>query len=244
MDGILNLYKPLGITSTQALTQVRRITGERHSGHAGSLDPLAEGVLLICLGGATKLVEALMNQPKVYRTVAALDVTSPSFDLELDTTRVPVVQPPTREQVAEVLRGLEGVSEQVPPATSAVKLRGRPAYELARAGRTPVLMPRRIQIYWIHVHRYDWPLLDFEVACGRGTYIRALIRDIGARLATGGCLTALQRRAVGPFWSDTSWTLERLQSSVDPAASVLPLADARRLLTEPPVILPQRPVEP
>jgi tRNA pseudouridine55 synthase len=244
MDGILNLYKPLGITSNQALTEVRRITGQRRSGHAGSLDPLAEGVLLICLGGATKLVEALMDQPKVYRTIAALDVTSPSFDLELETTHVPVADPPAPEHVREVLRGLEGVSEQVPPATSAVKLRGRPAYELARAGHTPVLTPRRIQIYWIHVHRYDWPLLDIEVACGRGTYIRALIRDIGARLGTGGCLTALQRHAVGPFWSAASWTLEQMQSGVDPATRVLPLVDARRLLTQQSIVVPPRPPGP
>ena len=241
MDGVLNLHKPRGITSTQALEEVRRITGQRRSGHAGSLDPLAEGVLLIVLGGGTKLVEALMDQPKVYRVVAALDLTSPSFDLELATTPVAVERPPTREQIATILCGLEGCSEQVPPATSAIKLCGRPAYALARAGRPPVLAARPIQIYWIHLHRYDWPRLDIEIACGRGTYVRALIRDIGARLGTGGCLTALQRLAVGPFHSDASWTLERLRDCAAPAACVMPLAAARGLLAERPVALPPRP---
>ncbi len=210
MDGIINLYKPVGLSSTKALYRVREITGQRKSGHAGTLDPLATGVLLICLGRATRLVEALMNQPKIYRTSARLDVTSASFDAESPLVPVAVPEPPDMARVRSTLAAFEGQVEQVPPATSAVKIGGRPAYRLARRGRAPALRPRRIHIYWIHVHRYQWPALEIEVACGRGTYIRALIHDIGTALGTGGCLTSLERVAVGPFTSAESWTLERL----------------------------------
>ena len=241
MDGVINLHKPLGMSSAKALTCVRRLVGQRKSGHAGTLDPLAEGVLVVCLGRATKLVEALMDQPKVYRATAALDVTSAGFDAETPPIPVSVPQPPDLNRVAEVLRSFEGIGEQVPPATSAVKVRGRPAYKLSRSGQTPRLAARPVQIYWVHVHRYHWPLLDFELACGRGTYVRALVRDIGVRLGTGGCLIALTRRAVGPFRIEESWSLERLAAESDPAQAVVPLERARALLAVRPIVIPPRP---
>lgn len=240
MDGIINLNKPLGVTSAKALEQVREITGQRKSGHAGTLDPLASGVLVLCLGRATKLVEALMDQPKVYRTTIALDVTSTSFDHEHPLVPVAVAEPPAAERVAEVLRSFEGAIQQVPPATSAVKIRGRPAYKFSRAGRTVSLAPRPVQIYWIHVRRYAWPELEIEVACGRGTYVRALVRDVGERLGTGGCLSGLTRRAVGPFRIEDAWTPERLAAG-DAAAALVPLARARELLRGGPVVIPPRP---
>ncbi|MCK4342660.1 MAG: tRNA pseudouridine(55) synthase TruB [Phycisphaerae bacterium] len=242
MDGIINLYKPPELTSAKALYRVRKITGQRKSGHAGTLDPAAEGVLVLCLGRATKLVEQLMDQPKVYRTTARLDVTSRSFDSEDPLLPVLVAQPPPREQVVQALAGFEGTIAQVPPAISAVKVGGRPAYKLSRAGKAPLLKPRPIQIYWIHVWKYDWPRLDFEVACGRGTYIRALIRDIGARLGTGGCLTTLIRRAVGPFQAQQSWSLMDLERAGDPGDYLLPLEEARNLLAERPAQVPPRPL--
>lgn len=210
MDGLINLYKPVGLTSARALKEVRTITGQRKSGHAGTLDPEAEGVLVLCLGRGTKLVELLMDQPKVYRTRARLDVTSKGYDREGGLTPVEVARPPTEEQVRAALRQFEGEIQQVPPAFSALKIGGRAAYELARAGCPPVLPPRKVRIYWLHLWGYAWPEVDFEVACGRGTYIRALIRDIGAALQTGGCITALTRTAVGPLEMRTSWSLERL----------------------------------
>jgi tRNA pseudouridine55 synthase len=241
MDGIINLYKPLGLSSAKALESVRAITGQRKSGHAGTLDPLAEGVLVICLGRATRLVESLMNQPKVYRTTARLDVTSASFDSETPLTPVAISTPPAADQVRCVLASFEGEIQQVPPATSAVKIGGRPAYRLARSGRPPVLRPRSARIYWVHIHRYEWPLLDIEMACGRGTYVRALIRDIGAALGAGGCLTSLVRLAVGPFTIAESWTLERLAAVADQRACVVPLEKARELLALQPVPVPPRP---
>jgi tRNA pseudouridine55 synthase len=219
---------------------VRKLLGQLKSGHAGTLDPLADGVLVVCLGRATRLVELLMDQPKVYRAVAALDVTSPSYDAETPPTPVPVAHPPELERVFAVLRGFEGTSQQVPPATSALMGGGRPAYKLSRAGKPPRLTPRPIQVYWLHVHRYTWPLLDFELACGRGTYVRALLRDIGGALGTGGTLTALTRRAVGPFHIAESWSLERLAAE-EPTQAVIPLDRARALLAVRPIPIPARP---
>jgi tRNA pseudouridine55 synthase len=240
MDGTLNLYKPIGISSARALHRVRKLLGQRKSGHAGTLDPLADGVLLVCLGRATRLVEQLMDQPKVYRAVAALDATSASFDAETPAVAVPVERPPDLERVAAVLHAFEGPGQQVPPASSAVKVSGRPAYKLSRAGKPPRLAARPIQVYWLHVHRYAWPRLDFELACGRGTYIRALVRDLGLALGTGGTLTSLTRRAVGPFHSAESWSLERL-AAADPAQAVIPLEQAREMLAVRPIQIPPRP---
>jgi tRNA pseudouridine55 synthase len=240
LDGIINLYKPTGISSARALHRVRKLLGQRKSGHAGTLDPLADGVLLVCLGRATRLVEMVMDQPKVYRAVAALDVTSTSYDAETPAVPVPITQPPDLEGVAAVLRSFEGPSRQVPPATSAVKIGGRPAYRLSRAGQAPRLVSRPIQVYWVHVHRYEWPLLDFELACGRGTYIRALVRDFGVALGTGGRLTSLTRRAVGPFHIEEGWSLERL-AAADPAQAVVSLDRARARLAVRPIPIPARP---
>lgn len=238
LDGLINFYKPPGVSSARALDRVRAVTSARKSGHAGTLDPTAEGVLLICLGKGTKLVEALMDQPKVYRAVARLDVTNAVFDAEKPFVPVPVAAPPDAARVHEVCRTFEGEIPQVPPAASAVKIDGTPAYKFQRAGRPVELGPRPVRIYWLHVHQYEWPVLDFEVACGRGTYIRALIRDLGQALGAGGCLTALQRTAIGPFRAADAWPLGRLAEAAAPEYLV-PLETARALLAVPDI--PPRP---
>lgn len=213
MDGLINFNKPVGITSAKALYRVRTITRERKSGHAGTLDPGASGVLLLCLGKGTKLVERLMDQPKVYRTTARLDVTSESFDSDRPHKNVPVASPPSREQVAAALATFEGVIEQVPPSISAIKVGGVPSYRLVGRGMDQPLKPRPVRIDWIRLHAYEWPTIDFEMCCGRGTYVRSLIRDLGAALGTGGCLTSLSRIRIGPFAIEDGWTFERLEKS-------------------------------
>lgn len=198
-DGVLNVNKPAGISSAKALHRVRRMTGVRRGGHAGTLDPTADGVLLICLGRSTKLVEQLMHLEKVYEAAARLDVTNTRYDAEqpFETVSVPAV--PTPERVAEAARGFVGRIEQVPPAFSAVKVAGQPAYKYALNNRPPPLKPRPVVIYELVVTRYEWPDLSFTLRCGRGTYVRSLIRDWGRALGTGGCLTRLTRTRVGPF---------------------------------------------
>jgi tRNA pseudouridine55 synthase len=240
MDGIIDLNKPVGISSAKALYRVRSITGQRKSGHAGTLDPGASGVLVLCLGRATKLVERVMDQPKVYRATARLDVTSESFDSDRPLKSVEVLRIPTEQEVAGAFQRFEGVIEQAPPAISAVKVAGRPAYK--RAGTEPMLTlkPRAVRIDWIHLHSFDWPHVEFEMACGRGTYVRSLIRDVGQTLGSGGCLTSLARLRVGPFSIEDAWTTDRLAES-RPQQYVIPIAEAQAMLEAGCRTVPPRP---
>lgn len=241
-DGIINFYKPLGITSAKALYRVRKTTGVRKSGHAGSLDPAAEGVLLLCQGKATKLVERIMDLPKVYRATGRLDVTSASFDSDRPLEEVAIAVRPSAEEIQTALARFEGEFDQVPPRVSAIKLGGVPAYKTAGRNDAPPLKSRKVLIYWIHLHRYEWPTIDFEMACGRGTYVRALIRDLGLRLRTGGCLTALTRTAVGPFTIDDAWTFDRLENAGAGQPYLIRLERAVDLVGNRPTTIPRRPL--
>jgi len=243
IDGIINFHKHTGISSARALYRVRGVTGQRKSGHAGTLDPMASGVLILCLGKATKLVERLMDQPKVYRATARLDVTSTSFDVETPLESIPVDSPPEPAAIERVLRAFEGVIQQVPPLTSAVKVNGQPAYKRARKSKPLELDPRPVRIDWIHIHEYDWPALDFEMCCGRGTYVRSLIRDLAQSLGTGGTLTSLVRTRVGPFTLDDAWTHERLEDLRDNGDYLIDLDRARDLLAPSERMIPPRPTE-
>lgn len=240
-DGIINLNKPTGITSTKALYRVRSFTRQRKSGHAGTLDPGALGVLVLCMGKATKLVESIMDQPKVYRTTARLDVTSESFDSDRPLIPVEVEKAPVLESVRQACTTFEGEIEQVPPKISAVKVGGRPAYERARRNEDVELKPRPVRIYWLHIHHYAWPQLDFEMCCGRGTYVRSFIRDLGQALGTGGCLTSLIRTRVGPFTLNDAWTLDTLREANDPKKYLIGLEQARVLLDSSSIEIPDRP---
>ncbi len=211
LDGIISLNKPPGISSAKALYRVRSITGQRKSGHAGTLDPAASGVLLILLGRATKLTERIMDLPKVYRATARLDVTSASFDSDKPLKPVEISRVPSEADLQWLLASFEGVIEQAPPIFSALKVGGRPAYKLAAKGRAVKLAARAVRVYWIRLHAYRWPEVDFEACCGRGTYVRAMVRDLGDRLGTGGCLTSLTRTRVGPFGVEEATTLDELR---------------------------------
>lgn len=240
LDGIIVLNKPVGITSAKALYRVRSITRQRKSGHAGTLDPAATGVLVLCLGRATKLVERIMDQPKVYRATGRLDVTSASLDGDRPLEPVEIAREPTADQVREVCAALTGVIEQVPPRFSAVKVGGVPAYKRAAKGQDMALAARPARIYWFHIRGYAWPSIDFEVCCGRGTYIRSLIRDLGAGLGTGGCLMSLIRTRVGPFAVEDAWTLETLELASGCSDYLLPEAHARELLDPSKLKVPER----
>lgn len=198
-DGLIPVNKPLGLTSTRVVERVRRRTGIRKCGHAGTLDPAADGVLLVCCGRGTKLVERLMDLPKSYRATARLDVTSDSYDSDCPRVLVSAARVPHVDELVEAARSFVGVVSQAPPALSAVKIGGRPSYALARAGRSPAPAARPVRIDRLELLRYEWPVVEFEMDCGRGTYVRSLIRDWGAALGAGGCLTALTRTRVGAF---------------------------------------------
>lgn len=238
-DGIINLAKPTGITSAKAVYRVRSITGVRKSGHAGTLDPAAEGVLVVCQGRATKLVEQIMDLPKVYLATARLDLTSKSFDSDGPTQDVSVASRPTADQVRSTLGRFEGEIQQVPPQVSAIKINGVPAYKMAGRADAPPMRSRTVRIHWIHLRAYAWPTIEFEVACGRGMYVRALIRDVGLRLETGGCLTSLRRTAVGGFCIADAWSFERLLSTNGDEPFLIPLDKAKRIVARPGDIPPR-----
>jgi tRNA pseudouridine55 synthase len=244
LDGVVNLNKPLGLTSARALDQVRLVTRQRKSGHGGTLDPLATGVMLICLGRSTKLVEAVMDQPKTYRATARLDVTSEGYDLEVEPVPVEVRHVPRPDEVAERMAAFEGLIEQAPPERSAVKVGGVAAYKLHARGAALRLRPRTVRIDWICVHRYAWPVIEFEVCCGRGMYVRSLIRDLGHSLGVGGCLTALERTSIGPFTVDDALTVESLRARRDTLDFVIPHDRARALFDGGRGVVPPRPCPP
>lgn len=211
ISGWVNLDKPYDFGSTQAVGRVRRIFNAQKAGHAGTLDPLATGILPIALGEATKTVSFLMDADKAYRFTIEWGRTTASFDREGATTATSDVRP-TREQVEAVLPEFVGDILQVPPAFSAVKVDGERAYDLARAGETVELKAREISIYSAKViEAPDADHIEIAVECGKGTYVRAIVRDIAERLGACAHVSALRRTRVGPFDEDSAITLELLE---------------------------------
>jgi tRNA pseudouridine55 synthase len=218
-DGLLVLDKPGGITSREAVDRALRWFPRRtRMGHAGTLDPLATGVLVLCLGDATRLVEYVQRMGKTYRSLFRLGATSDTDDADGTVTPVPSAADPGPEAVRAALAGFVGTVEQVPPAYSAAKVAGRRAHALARRGEDVSLGSRSVRIDAIDVHRYDYPDLEVEVRCGKGTYIRSLARDVGRALGCGAFVQALRRTRVGPFTAEAAARLD------------LPPEEARRRL--------------
>jgi tRNA pseudouridine55 synthase len=174
-------------------------------GHTGTLDPLATGVLVLCLGAATRLAEYVQRMGKTYRTELRLGARSDTDDADGMVTPV-TTAPPDAAVVAACLSGFVGAIEQTPPAYSAAKVAGRRAYDLARQGQIINLRSRIVHIYGIDVLQYDYPSLKLEVRCGKGTYIRSLARDLGERLGCGALVQTLRRTCVGPFTVDDAAT--------------------------------------
>lgn len=207
--------KPLEWTSTDVVRKVkfalRKIGYSRIKvGHAGTLDPLATGVLVVCIGRATKMVEALQAEEKEYVADVVLGATTPSYDLEHPIDRTYPTDHITREKVEEALRTLEGERLQTPPLYSAKKIDGTRAYELARAGETTDTVELRkasIRIYEIELLEYAMPRIRIRVRCSKGTYIRSLACEIGEALASGAHLVALRRTRSGGFTADNAWQL-------------------------------------
>lgn len=225
MEGIINLDKPAGLTSARAVDRVKRLLPRGTKiGHAGTLDPFATGVLLLLIGKATKACERLMDAPKQYECTLKLGFTTPTFDPESDEVRfADLVRPPSVEQIADALTAFNGTIMQRPPAYSAIKIGGRRAYDLTRKGAEVELEPRQVQVYSIKLLDYSWPTLTLSIDCGRGTYIRAIARDLGEKLSTGAYLTALRRTKIGSFEAKDAATLETLSAPGQIAAFLLPI---------------------
>ncbi|HWJ04450.1 MAG TPA: tRNA pseudouridine(55) synthase TruB [Steroidobacteraceae bacterium] len=212
VDGIVLLDKPQGLTSTQALQRVRRLLQAEKAGHAGTLDPMATGMLPLCFGQATKACGALLGQRKAYRATVRLGAATDTGDADgqvVEQQPVPAFDP---ARLAEVLGALRGDRLQVPPMYSALKRDGRPLYELARRGETVEREGRPIRIDALECLRVTANELEIEVACSKGTYVRVLGEEIAAGLGTLGHLTTLRRLWVEPFVPDRMVTLERIEA--------------------------------
>lgn len=208
---VINIDKPAGLTSFRVVDLIRRWTRCKKVGHAGTLDPLATGVLLICTGRATKRVQEFVNTEKEYEGIIELGKTSQTDDAEgpfIDERQVP---PLTGEQVEDALRQFVGSIEQVPPMFSAIKKNGRRLYKLARKGQVVNREPRQVTVHEIALCHWESPFIHCRVRCSKGTYIRALARDVGEVLGTGAYLKELRRTRVGKFHVSDSYALEQFR---------------------------------
>lgn len=214
---VIPIDKPYRWTSADVVRKVKFIAQKHfHNrklkvGHAGTLDPLATGILLVCLGKATKQAEALQTERKEYIAEIELGATTPCFDLEKEIDKRYPYEHITREMVESVLPQFIGEQEQVPPIFSAKLIDGTRAYEMARAGEEVVMKPARITIYNLEIVEFDLPRLVLRVQCSKGTYIRSLARDVGAALESGGHLTGLTRTLSGGFGIAKALKMEDLE---------------------------------
>lgn len=211
LQGVLNLDKPAGLSSARLVSRVKRLLPKGVKiGHAGTLDPFATGVLLLLVGKATKSCEKLMGQRKGYEATIKFGATTPTDDPESPEEPIANITIPDESHVREMVARFVGAIEQRPPAFSAMKIQGQRAYKLARRGEKVEMKPRTVMVYSLEILQYTWPLLRVRIECGRGTYIRAIARDLGAALGVGGYLTQLRRTFVGPFTTDRAISLELL----------------------------------
>ena len=197
--GIIVLDKPTGPTSRDLVNRVAALLPRVKVGHAGTLDPLASGILVVCIGFATRLTEIIQHLSKSYKTVIRLGARSDTHDALGQIAALDSPKVPSMLEVRQALAPLLGKVMQQPPEYSALKLEGKRAYDLARAGQIVALAPRVVQIDRIDVLGYTWPLLELEIDCSKGTYIRAIARDVGEALGCGGYVETLERTRIGPF---------------------------------------------
>lgn len=224
--GILNLRKPAGLSSRKVVDRVQRLVRPAKAGHAGTLDPLASGVLVVCVGPATRLIPIVQEGIKEYRALFLLGRTSDTDDLEGEVRETPGGDSPVPgERIAELLPRFVGDIEQVPPRFSAVHVKGKRAYELARKGTVVEIEPRTVHVERIDLVRYEYPELELDIACGGGTYIRSIGRDLGEALGCGALMANLVRTRVGPFTLESAWPLEILDADSLPRA-IIPAATA------------------
>lgn len=213
MWGVLNIDKPRGVTSRQVVDHVQRLVRPAKAGHAGTLDPLATGVLVVCVGGATRLIEYVQALPKRYRATFLLGRRSDTDDIEGHIVALENPPQPPLEQLQAALARFVGEIRQRPPDYSAVKIGGRRAYDLARKGERVHLRERPVRVDRIELLSYRYPEVQLEVDCGSGTYIRALGRDVAESLGTASVLSELTRTAIGPFRLQDARPLAALDSS-------------------------------
>jgi tRNA pseudouridine55 synthase len=215
--GLLNLNKSAGWTSRDVVNRVQRLVRPAKAGHAGTLDPLATGVLVVALGQATRLIEYVQRQQKQYRGTFLLGYESDTEDTEGNVRPLENAAIPTRAELEAVLPHFIGRIEQRPPTYSALKIAGRRAYDLARRGEPVELAPRPIDVFDLQIAHYAHPELVLDITCGSGTYVRSLGRDIANSLGTAAVMSALIRTAIGPFRIEDAVELDSLTAENLPA---------------------------
>ena len=213
-SGILNINKPSGMTSHDVINHVRRLVGIRKVGHAGTLDPIATGVLLVCVGQATRLTEYLMKQTKCYRTTLCLGKTTNTYDADGEIVTTNNSTKITKTMLQQTLLQFVGRISQIPPTFSAIKKNGVPLYQLARKGILVNPDPRIVHIEEIKLINFNLPKATIQVTCQSGTYIRSIVHDIGQALGVGAYVTELTRLSNGPWHIKQAISLEMLQDAV------------------------------
>ena len=220
LNGMLNVYKEAGYTSSDVVAKLRGILHMRKIGHTGTLDPMAEGVLPVCLGNGTKLASLIEDRDKEYRAVMRLGLSTDTQDM---TGQVLEEAPPellssiTEDMIREACASFIGDYDQIPPMYSAIKVQGKKLYELARAGKTVERKARRVKILDLEVEKIDMPLVTLRVVCSKGTYIRTLCEDTGRRLGCPAVMDSLLRTRVGSFCLEDARTLSQVEEAVKSA---------------------------
>ncbi len=210
MFGILNIHKPSEWTSRDVVNRVQRLVRPAKAGHAGTLDPLATGVLVVCVGPATRLISYVQQQQKTYEATFLLGRSSSSDDIESAVTELADAPQPILPEIEAVLPQFLGSIQQRPPAFSALKVKGQRAYELARQGKQVELAPRTVEIYDLRVTGYAYPELRLSMQCGSGTYVRSVGRDLAGALGTKAVMSALTRTAIGEFKLTDALDIEQI----------------------------------
>jgi tRNA pseudouridine55 synthase len=213
MEGIIVVDKPTGMTSHDVVARIRKKFGIKRVGHAGTLDPLATGVLVLLLGKSTRLFDKFVGMDKAYRATLILGTTTNSADIEGTIIEERPYDHITQDDVTTAFKKFRGALDQVPPMVSAVKMGGKKLYELARAGLVVERKPRAITIYRLELEAFRKPEVSFVLECSKGTYVRQLAEDVGNVLGCGACITQIQRTKVGPFTIEESVSLDAVNES-------------------------------
>ena len=211
---VLLIDKPLDWTSFDVVRKIRNTIKIKKVGHAGTLDPLATGLLIVCTGKFTKRINEYMAQEKEYTGTITLGATTPTYDLESEPQDFKFVNEITEEMIHEKTAQFTGEIQQVPPIHSAIKQKGKPVYLLARKGIDVVLEPRTLTIHEFEITKIEMPVVTFKVVCSTGTYIRSLANDFGAALGCGGYLSSLRRTRIGQFSADDAMSVDQFVDQV------------------------------
>jgi tRNA pseudouridine55 synthase len=238
MDGLLIVDKPSGCTSHDVVLRVRKLLGTKRVGHGGTLDPDATGVLLVALGQATRFFPYLAGQDKTYEGCVRLGYSTDTYDASgRPSSEEKAADFPAEAVVTAAMKSFEGEILQVPPPYSAKKLGGKPAYELARARKDFVLEPARVAVRFFYLKNYAPPLLDFEVKCSSGTYVRSLAHDLGRKLGCGGHLHSLRRTSAGPYTVGDSVSVAEVEKAATEGRVPELLIPLEELLPEAPAVV-------